>query len=153
MKCSKCKRLVSAHIDGELGEAVAREVESHLASCSECRAEAEAVRRTLDLLGEWQRAEPRLGLDALHERLEQRARRAWQPLLPVPRWAAAALALASIAGGTALGGRVPQAPPEKLPSEQQVASAVGLPQYDDLIEASLAQGIGEPSADAKGGAR
>jgi len=153
MKCSKVRKLVSAYLDGELGEARAREVEAHLAACSDCRAEAEAVRRTLDLLGEWRPVEPRLGLEALRERLKQRAPRTWQPVLPIPRWAAAALALLSIWAGASLGLRVPQAPPAKAPSEHQIASAVGLPQYDDLVEASLAHGIGEPSPDAKGAAR
>jgi predicted anti-sigma-YlaC factor YlaD len=153
MKCSKCKRLVSAYLDRELGEAVAREVEAHLAACTGCRAEADAIRRTLNLLEDWQPIEPRLGLDALRERLKQRARPARQPVLPVPRWAAAALAVLSIGVGAALGVRVPQAPPAKAPSEQQVASAVGLPQYDDLIEASMARGINELPAEAEGAAR
>jgi len=153
MKCSKVRRLVAAYVDDELGEAGARAIEAHLAKCPDCRAEADAVRKTLDLLGQWQPIEPRLGLDALRERVRQRRSRVWQPLLPIPRWAAVGLAALSIGAGASLGVRVPQAPPQKAPSEQQVASAVGLPQYDDLVEASLAQGIDEPSPDAKGAAR
>ena len=153
MKCSKVRRLIAAYVDDELGEAGARAIGAHLAKCPDCRAEADAVRETLDLLGQWQPIEPRLGLDALRERVRQRRSRVWQPLLPIPRWAAVGLAALSIGAGASLGVRVPQAPPQKAPSEQQVASAVGLPQYDDLVEASLAQGIDEPSPDAKGAAR
>ncbi|MCX8053865.1 MAG: zf-HC2 domain-containing protein [Armatimonadetes bacterium] len=143
MKCSKSTRLIPAYLDGELGEKVVRLLEKHLSECSNCRAEADAFRQTLVLLNEWSSVQPRLGIEALRERLKQRAGRVPQSILPVPRWAAATLAVMSIMVGAALGLRVEELPATRPLSEQQIASAVGLPQYDDLIEESLAHGIGQ----------
>jgi anti-sigma factor RsiW len=37
MVCSKCRKLYTAYRDGELGEALRRDVEDHIGSCSVCR--------------------------------------------------------------------------------------------------------------------
>lgn len=42
--------LLAAHLVGELDPARAREVEAHLASCADCRAEAARLRTTWDVL-------------------------------------------------------------------------------------------------------
>ena len=36
MKCDECQEFINAYLDGELAERLQREVESHLASCSDC---------------------------------------------------------------------------------------------------------------------
>lgn len=42
--------LLAAHLGGELDPARTREVEAHLATCADCRAEAACLRTTMDLL-------------------------------------------------------------------------------------------------------
>ncbi len=44
MNCSECRRLVAAHVDGELELVASLEVEAHLATCAACAAEAAALR-------------------------------------------------------------------------------------------------------------
>ena len=46
MSCEHVLNLLSAHVDGELGERERAEVDEHLASCASCRAERERVART-----------------------------------------------------------------------------------------------------------
>ncbi|MGC8863850.1 MAG: zf-HC2 domain-containing protein [Armatimonadota bacterium] len=146
MNCSRFRRLIPKYLDGQLAEDDARRVRAHLDACIDCRAEADSARRILELLAEWPAVEPRLGFGALQERLVQRTRRSTQPVLPVPSWAAAALAVLSIGVGAALGVRPAQHEPPGPLTEAQVASAVGLVHYDDLIEASLAEGMGAEGA-------
>jgi anti-sigma factor RsiW len=43
-------RQLGAHIDGELGEPGARQVERHLAQCTHCRTEREQVRFGMEIL-------------------------------------------------------------------------------------------------------
>ena len=153
MNCRKCRRLIPKYLDGELAEGDALRVRAHLDACHDCRAETDSILKTLDLLAQWGPIEPRLGVDALRERLKQRAERTLESVLPVPRWAAAALAVFSIGVGTALGLRGVQVEPRKPGSEVQVANAVGLSHYDDLVEASIVQGVGNPPTFEGGPAR
>lgn len=50
--CKSFKKQLTAHIHGELGECAAQALDAHLETCSACRAELEAQRATLGLLGE-----------------------------------------------------------------------------------------------------
>ncbi len=153
MKCSKAKALLSRYLDSELGEAQAREVESHLSMCPACRAQEASLRSALGLLGEWIEAEPRLGFEALLDRVERRrtARRprpSW-PALPVPRWATAALAAATIVGGVVAGTAHRDAvQPAEPATVEQVARAMDFQPYD-VVESSLTYSLtdeGQPSA-------
>lgn len=58
MECHKVLSLLSEYYDGELGAAEADVVESHLAGCSHCSGEFEALRRTAELLSSVTELEP-----------------------------------------------------------------------------------------------
>jgi anti-sigma factor RsiW len=76
MSCSKCRRNLSAWLDGELPRELAQEVERHLSQCESCaarRAELEALEGALDGMAP---AEPSAGFDAAFARRLQEARRA-----------------------------------------------------------------------------
>lgn len=116
MRCKVSRRLLSRHLDGELGLLTRLRLERHLRGCAACLAELELDRRVWKLLGAAAVARP----PELMERLESRL--AAQPPEP-PRWRerwlapvafASALVLAAT-GGAALGvalaaGRPPPAP-------------------------------------------
>lgn len=147
MRCSRAGQLLTRYLDSELGESQSAEVGAHVDACDACRAELAALRGVTDLLGEWAEVEPRLGYDALLARVDRRATakpRFGLPALPVPSWAAAMLAVASVAGGILLGtigtGNTSQSP-GKPPTAQQVAAAMDV-QPHDLVEASLAYSLG-----------
>ena len=50
MKCSQCEDLFAAHIDGLLDDALAVQLENHLANCSACRFALDETRRLFDHL-------------------------------------------------------------------------------------------------------
>ncbi len=50
MKCSQCEDLFAAHIDGLLDDALAVQLETHLANCSACRFALDETRRLFDHL-------------------------------------------------------------------------------------------------------
>jgi anti-sigma factor RsiW len=75
--------LLTAHLDGELDDAERAEVETHLASCADCRRELEALRHVRSVLRGAPAVDPPFGF---FERMTSRRRR--------PRWIAAA----SVAG-------------------------------------------------------
>lgn len=58
MECHKVLSLLSEYYDGELGSAEAEVIESHLAACSCCSREFEALRRTTELLSAVTELEP-----------------------------------------------------------------------------------------------
>jgi predicted anti-sigma-YlaC factor YlaD len=147
MRCSKARSLLTSYLDSELEERRSAEVREHVDACDACRAELAALRSVTSTLGEWAEVEPRLGFDALLARVDRRAAakpRFELPALPVPRWAAAMLAVASVAGGVLLGtigtGST-SVGSNKPPTAQQVAVAMDV-QPHDLVEASLAYSIG-----------
>ncbi len=152
MKCSRARTLLTGYLDSELEERESAQVRAHVDACDSCRAELTALRGVTDLLGEWAEAEPRLGFDALLARVDRRATepRFRLPGLPVPRWAAAAMAVASVTGGILLGtignGSAPAAT-VKPPTAQQVASAMDVRPHD-LVEASLVYSLNEGVQDA-----
>lgn len=151
MNCARARRLISRYADSELGPDAARELEKHLAVCSGCRAEEAELRRTLALLELWPGAEPRLGFEAVLSRTST-ARSAWIAVLdrlPIRGWAMAALALAAISGGSVLGVRSHQQTVAEPPSHERVVAAMDLHSFNDLIEASLAEGFASVKGDAQ----
>ena len=144
MRCSKAGKLIPRSVDSELDESAAQAVRSHIASCAACRAEEAELRSTLGLLGEWVGADTKLGYEALLERVDQRSRGPVErraPLLGAPSWAVATLAAISIAGGALLGVTTAGTPRNPAPSEEQVASAIALHSFDDVVAASFAYGL------------
>ena len=76
MNCRKIYQAMSAYMDGELPGVDALVVRQHLASCSECRAEYEALRYTKQLLSRLRIQEPRPNLPQdIARRLEIENRR------------------------------------------------------------------------------
>jgi len=144
MKCSKARKLIERYVDSALPESAAAELQAHLQSCEACRSEEARLRGVMDRLNEWRGVEPALGFDALMERIQHRstaANRAAAPAWGVPSWVVAALAAAGIAVGTSLGLVSSGSEPAQPPTEEQVASAIGLNSFDDSIAASFVYGI------------
>lgn len=48
--CDSLLRSLSDYIDGELDEAMCREIQQHLETCDNCRAVLNTTRRTIDLV-------------------------------------------------------------------------------------------------------
>ena len=51
-KCNRIRELFSEHLDGRLGAREDALVEEHLSRCSDCRAEYDSLRKTVDLLAQ-----------------------------------------------------------------------------------------------------
>lgn len=102
MDCRKIVRLLQDEMDGRLPPFEAGEVRRHVASCVSCAAEADAYRRTGEMLRVWtasRAAEKAPQLDSLWIRVgagieEERARK--ESAAPIRRWLwlSAAVALA-----------------------------------------------------------
>lgn len=54
MNCEKVKSQLSAYIDGELAEKHATSTREHIAICAECRQEEQSLRKTSELLRNWE---------------------------------------------------------------------------------------------------
>jgi len=136
MRCGKARKLM-------LRGTESAELAEHLAHCALCRAERDALARIDDLLDTWREGEPKLGYDALLTRLSKRpagARRT--PLVGVtPRWATVGLVAASIGLGVVAGVCVEQPKPRPVPSEQEVAVAMDMSAFGDVVESSVTYGI------------
>lgn len=144
MRCSKARKLIDRYVDSALPRSAAAELEAHLRLCEACRADEERARGVLRRLEDWPAVEPAMGFEALWERIESRrtiAHRAPGQTRAAPSWAAAVLAIAGIAVGTSLGMLTPGSEPAQPPTEQQVASAIGLNSFADSIEASFVHGM------------
>lgn len=50
MNCAQCQDFINAYLDGELGERLRAEVESHLSSCSDCGCDVANWEACLDWL-------------------------------------------------------------------------------------------------------
>ena len=159
MRCYNIRKLISRYQDGELDDRRTREVREHLAVCESCRMEESALREALAVLSAWPAPEPRAGFEAVLSRIEGRAGKRGTvvqvTMLPLPGWAAAGLAILSIAGGSILAVLPSQPAPGARPSGQQVASAMDLHSFNDVLEASVTSGVTtQPGgASEKGGVR
>lgn len=96
MSCEKISSGLIAYLDGRAGAEERHEVEVHLKSCAACRERAEEFRRLWQVMGEVPAIEPSLGFDArLRQRLAaEPRRRAWNWLVPAPRFSFAVALLA-----------------------------------------------------------
>mgnify|MGYP005841566119 FL=1 len=144
MRCSKARKLIDRYVDSALPRSTAAELEAHLRSCEACRSEEALIRSVMRRLDQWPAVEPVLGFDSLWDRVQNRPTVADPvpgPARAAPSWAVAALAAAGIAVGTSLGMLTPGSEPAQPPTEQQVASAIGLNSFADSIEASFLHGM------------
>lgn len=64
MKCKELEELLSDYIEGTLNQAVAEEVETHLAGCSKCREKAQQMRALMGGLNDLEMVEPSAGFEA-----------------------------------------------------------------------------------------
>jgi len=119
MRCRTARRMLSAYLDGDLAEVEQARVAAHLEGCTECRAEASALKgaasalRTLSAVG----SAPEL-TDDLRRRLAARAPRrlSW-------RWACAGVAaVAAVAVWFWLAAR-PQPVAPRSPARQAVVES------------------------------
>jgi hypothetical protein len=108
MNCDEVQAQLSAYLDGRLDETHRRAVESHLASCSHCRAEAAALRRTIESVSALPPVEPPPGFS---QRVMAQVREEARPSVPrksfvfslwpfwarIPLQAAAVLVIAGLA--------------------------------------------------------
>lgn len=142
MKCSKAKRLISAYVDSELPDRIASELAAHLAVCKGCCDCERSLRRTADLMDQWQCVQPIGEFEGVMRRVEQ-PYAGHVFLLPLPGWAAAALAAFSLATGVVVGLNARQEAPPTPPTQASVMAAMGLDSFatNDLLEASIHEGV------------
>jgi hypothetical protein len=103
MTCRKFKKDMLLDIYGELDDDERRKLEDHLTECASCRQEFETTRRVLDSINPTNPTQPSSTPDVDWERSWRKIeaslgprRRRTRPLLAVPRWAYAPLALAML---------------------------------------------------------
>lgn len=108
MDCKAAKKLIPVHLDGELSDAQARQLDGHIAACAACRDELASVRGTMEILGAWPGIESRYdyaGFLARAEQAKAQRFRCWRfPVWnPAPRWATVGLVAIAFLGGSASG--------------------------------------------------
>ena len=149
MRCGRARTLISKAMDSALSTGETQKLAEHVSHCVSCRAEESALRQTLDLLDEWPAGEHRLDYTAFLSRLEERAGLAGSGARVIgwmPRWATAGLVAASIVCGVFAGLSGEREKPPRALSEQEVASAMDLRGFGDVVEGSITY-----SVDAKSG--
>lgn len=141
MRCSKVRKLLPCYMDLELDDDLAMEVKGHLEVCESCAAELRAQEQVLKVLAVWDTPEPKRDYSdfimSVNAEKETASQKRIIALLPVPAWAAAVLALASIVVGgiSGINWDVPEKP---VPTHKQVMAAMGLTSFNDVLDASLA---------------
>ncbi len=153
MRCSKARNLIPKYVDSELQDSLVHQLRGHIETCASCAAEEAELTAALGMLDRWHSTDPKLGFDALLSRIEQTRGEAPQRRVPafgIPSWVAAALATVSIGAGVIAGMVTQPETPMEVPSEQQVASAIGLGSFDDVLSASLVYGVEETADTEKG---
>ncbi len=107
LACWSCRNVLDLHVDGRLTVSAAKKVAGHLASCSECRAEEEAL-RPVTIAAKASSVELPPGLaDAIFKKWEEGeepAAVAAPAFRFAPAQAAALVYLAVLAGGSAAPG-------------------------------------------------
>ncbi len=91
MDCREVQLLLDALVADELEAAERQTIEKHLTECLVCQKEAQALRRTISLLGQFKEMDPpAVFIQELRQRMEQRQRRGiLDRLLPRPVFARA----------------------------------------------------------------
>ena len=78
MKCEEVEKGLIAYLDRRASSAERRDVEEHLAGCSECRTRAEEFRKVWSVMDELPAVEPSFGFDArVRQRVAAEPRRGW----------------------------------------------------------------------------
>lgn len=94
---------LSAHLDGEVGFPESREIQSHLASCEDCRGRFQSMKNTVGAVWRLERSTPPVGLSA---RVRAEVAAASRPHTPVRDFVSSIFALADhpvLRTGTAMG--------------------------------------------------
>lgn len=124
MSCKRARHLFAAYWDDELTQAEREWLESHFAACDACRAEYEALARTLELVGAIPREEPSAGfVEAVVARARRSAVAPDHVSGASPRWVpitAAALLLAVLGASVVQWAGLSTAP-EQRPASQTAA--------------------------------
>jgi anti-sigma factor RsiW len=130
LSCLSCKRNLSAYLDGALSPALMTAVETHLASCPDCRVEYDSLRAVMDALVALEAPEPRRGLDAtVMERITREDKGYRLPrLIPAPLCAAA---LGLFVGVFLANGALPQRTDDSI-----IAADDGIMQAMDVFSPS-----------------
>ncbi|MBU4263497.1 MAG: zf-HC2 domain-containing protein [Proteobacteria bacterium] len=77
MKCQDCQELFSLYFDGEIDQISRSDVDSHLASCPQCKMEWQAFKNSIDFLRDMPMSSvPQGFLAGIHQKLEPRT--PWQ---------------------------------------------------------------------------
>jgi anti-sigma factor RsiW len=147
-----------AYLDGELNEAAARAVESQLSLDPAVRAEAEALRKTWDLLEYLPRPEPSADftqrtLDRVSVLQSTRAAAPgrWRPWASAGGWAAVVLAAASLGyvGGSWLAHHGPATSNGKVEIDPQLVRDLRLienfPLYEHVDDMDFLKGLATPN--------
>lgn len=143
MNCKSARKLIPAHIDGELDSPKTELLRSHLESCNSCRGLSQSLRRASDALGVVPEIAPAFTMADIRERARHRAQSPLRALFPpVSRLAATAMAIAAVAGGSVsgvyygAGSAVRTAPPAAV-SADAVVSSLGLDAFDSGLAGAL----------------
>lgn len=100
MNCDKALEVLSAELDGMLGEAEHAELQAHLAQCADCRRVYETLRDVDAMLPETQLEPPRALHDAVMREVradaaKRQQKKRWVPVAVIGAAAAAAFVLGS----------------------------------------------------------
>ncbi|MDP2898685.1 MAG: zf-HC2 domain-containing protein, partial [bacterium] len=76
MECREVQQLLDTFAADELEAAERQTIEKHLSECPLCQKEAQALRRTISLLGQFKEMDPpAVFIQELRQRMEKRQRR------------------------------------------------------------------------------
>lgn len=143
MNCKSARKLIPAHIDGELDSPKTELLRSHLESCNSCRGLSQSLRRASDALGVVPEIAPAFTMADIRERASLRSHSPLMSLFPpVSRLAAAAMAIAAVAGGSLSGvyygaGSAARNQPALTVSADTVATSLGLDAFDSGLAEAL----------------
>jgi len=151
MKCGRAKRLFGAYWDDETSQAEREWLESHMASCADCRTEYEALARTLELTATLPRVEP---APDLLERVLARARRAAPAPDDLPRpefqWIPATAAAALLLVVTMIASPwVGVGPDVRMATREVTAPPVQQPQLVGPADSQVAEQTPSAESEAK----
>ena len=142
MNCKSARKLIPAHVDGELDSQKAELLRSHLESCGSCRGLSQSLRRASDALGVVPEIAPAFTMADIRERASRRSQSPLMSLFPpVSRLAATAMAIAAVAGGSVSGvyygaGSAARQPALTV-SADTVATSLGLDAFDSGLAEAL----------------
>lgn len=135
MRCTKAKNLIWRAVDSALSSVESEALNDHLAQCAGCRAEHESALKTMRLIDCWEAPQPVGDYNAFLMKLTQESTK---PVgLVFRRWLAGGLAAASIVCGVAIGLMTGAPAARPVPTEEELASAIGLHTFGDVVEGAI----------------